>query len=393
MRHSLYCYAWDALDSAADGFVRDLRASGIDSLTMALSYHAGKFISPWHSRRRVVFPEDGTVYFPPAIGSYGDIEPVQAEGSVGIDVVRALRERHALPVFGWLVLLHNTRLGMRHPECTVRNAYGDPYPYSLCPANPAVATYAIALSRDAARRGVAGLKLETPGYLPYAHGYHHEFAQVTGNLWLENQLALCFCGHCMARAHGAGVDAEHLRRSVVERLDRYFAADAELDPARAVEEWFELVAADADFERFLGMRCAVVNELLEAICRGVAEVAPGIEMRVIPTVQNPHRHAPIEGSDLAAQSRIVDRLELPIYQKEYAACLADAEAVIDAVGGAGSLSAILRPGPPDMRGPEQLRDLLHGLAERGILDVSFYNLGLLRRANLCWIRDALNTMR
>lgn len=392
MSHSLYAYAWDLLDQHAIESVKDLRLAGIDALTVAFSYHAGKFIAPWHSTRRVIFPEDGTVYFSPSLELYDLLKPIQARCTEGIDLARTLKEAHELPVYAWVVLLHNTRLGQLHPQCTVRNAYGDHYPYSLCPANPSVVRYAATLCRDIASHDVAGLKLETPGYLPYAHGYHHEFAQIQGNLWMENLLALCFCDHCIAHAHDHDLDADRLRYRVMALLDEYFASAHEIGAAEAVDRWFALLSSEPELQSFTALRCAIVNQLLRAVRGEVNRVRSHLELRVIPTVQQPHTHAYFEGSDLAMQSRIVDRLELPLYQADLDACLADAAYVIEQVGAAASLSAILRPGPPDMRSLSQLRSRLRGLARQEITDVSFYNFGLLRREHHRWISAALEDL-
>ena len=118
----------------------------------------------------------------------------------------------------WLVLLHNTRLGAAHIDCTVANAFGDRYVYNLCPAAPDARAYAIGLARDVTESyAVSGISLETPGFLPYAHGYHHEFALNRPNRWLDSQLGLCFCAHCMAGANSAGIRVEALRRQVAAR--------------------------------------------------------------------------------------------------------------------------------------------------------------------------------
>ena len=88
-------------------------------------------------------------------------------------------EASGMAANAWLVLLHNTRLGEAHPEATVENAFGDRYVYSLCPAAPAARRYAVALCADLSDHyPVRGISLETPGFLPYAHGFHHEFALV-----------------------------------------------------------------------------------------------------------------------------------------------------------------------------------------------------------------------
>ena len=124
------------------------------------------------------------------------------------DVLASLTEAGRYRVYGWTVLLHNTRLGYVHPGVVARNAWGDPAYYSLCPAQPLVRDYAVSLCGDLAEHyDLAGLTLETPGFLPFVHGYHHEFAQLPGNPWMNVLLGLCFCDACMAGAAKAGIDS------------------------------------------------------------------------------------------------------------------------------------------------------------------------------------------
>ncbi|MCK5573935.1 MAG: hypothetical protein KAJ12_14290 [Bacteroidetes bacterium] len=40
-----------------------LRENGLTSVSLASSYHAGKFLAPRNPRRKVVFLQDGTIYF------------------------------------------------------------------------------------------------------------------------------------------------------------------------------------------------------------------------------------------------------------------------------------------------------------------------------------------
>ncbi len=125
-----------------------------------------------------------------------------------------LRECCELPnmdVTAWIVLLHNSRIGTEHRDHCVHNAFGDSYLYSLCPSSPEVRNFAVALCCDVAENyPVAGLTVESPGFPPYQHGYHHEFALVRLNDWLHNMLGLCFCDHCVAAASEKGIDAKRL---------------------------------------------------------------------------------------------------------------------------------------------------------------------------------------
>lgn len=58
---SLYAYAWDLAGAAGGRAVAEARAHAIGGITLATSYHAGRFIRPWAEDGKVVFPEDGTI--------------------------------------------------------------------------------------------------------------------------------------------------------------------------------------------------------------------------------------------------------------------------------------------------------------------------------------------
>jgi hypothetical protein len=178
----MYAYAWDLADEGVPEVVGEVEALGIDTITLAGSYHAGKFLRPHGRNGKVYFPEDGTVYFHADPTRYGAITPVVSSLARDRDVFRELTARRRIAVNAWLVLLHNSRLGDRHPQSTVKNAFGDSYIYSLCPSAPDAREYAVALCTDVTDHyPVSGISLETPGFLPYAHGYHHEFAMVKPN--------------------------------------------------------------------------------------------------------------------------------------------------------------------------------------------------------------------
>ena len=175
---AIYAYPWDLAETGVGAAVDRFLALGLDTVTIAGSYHAGKFLRPHGQTGKVYFPEDGTVYFKPDPSRYGAIKPIaNSMLSAGKDMVRELSRQGRLATNVWLVLMHNTRLGAAHIESTVANAFGDRYVYNLCPSAPEARAYAIGLARDVTESyPVSGVSLETPGFLPYAHGFHHEFA-------------------------------------------------------------------------------------------------------------------------------------------------------------------------------------------------------------------------
>src|SRR6185295_12588482 len=182
-------------------------------------------------------------------------------------------------------LLHNTLLGSAHPGATVANAFGDRYPYSLCPSAPEARAYAVGLARDVTESyPVAGISLETPGFLPYVHGFHHEFALNMPNRWLDSLLGLCFCDHCMTGASKAGINSKRLRANVAENVNSYLASDIDLPADMAEAFWLADTRIDGDLKSFLDWRTTVVTSLVAEIRKSVRKDAT---VAVIPSVARP----------------------------------------------------------------------------------------------------------
>ncbi len=381
MKHYAYTYPWNVGEPTA--FADSLEELGLDGVNLAVSYHAGKFIHPGDPGARVYFPEDGTVYFRPE-ASYGKLRPKSAGIVANRDTADELCER--LPVNAWMVLGHNSRLGFAHPDCVVHNAFGDPYFYSLCPANKHVRQYAQTLATDfAGRYNVERLLLEAPGFLTYSHGYHHEFAQVRLNPYLDMLLGLCFCDSCCDGAERSGIDADGLRSSVAAAIDGYLSEDTELDDVAGLAR---LEAANAKLPGlavFHQWRCDQVTSLIREIR---AAVRPEVAVRVIATCQRPHATAYLEGMDLPALSEAGDGVECPLYQPDLDGLASDIgwlRAQIDCMQN----SAILRPAWPDWSDEAAFRAAYAATRQAGFEQINFYNLGMLRPANRRWLQRLL----
>ena len=189
---AIYAYPWDLAETGVSAAVDRFLALGLDTVTIAGSYHAGKFLRPHGKGGKVYFPEDGTIYFKPDLSRYGAIKPVaNSMLSSGQDIVRELVGPHGDQCLARAPAQHAARLA--HPDAS------SPTPSAiatskLCPSAPEARAYAVGLARDVTESyPVSGVSLETPGFLPYAHGYHHEFALNRPNRWLDSQLGLCFC--------------------------------------------------------------------------------------------------------------------------------------------------------------------------------------------------------
>jgi len=388
---AIYAYAWDLAEVGVSRAIDRFLALGLDTVTVAGSYHAGKFLRPHGKAGKVYFPEDGAVYFKPDPRRYGAIKPVpHSMVAAGEDMVGALAAQDRTATNVWLVLLHNTRLGAAHPHATVANAFGDHYIYNLCPSAPAARAYATGLALDVTESyPVAGVSMETPGFLPCAHGFHHEFALVRPNRWLDSQLGLCFCEHCAAGAKQAGIPVNALRRQVAGDIDAYLASDVDFPADMAEAFWLADTRTDGDLRAFLDWRCTVVTSLVREIRDAVRKDAT---VAVIPSVARPTGGAWYEGSDLKALAEAASVIEACFYEPGATRIKADLCDVKRRLRGAGNLRGIVRPGFPDLEAKGEFLAAMRTLGAAGLRDVAFYNWGHLRDANLDWIAEGLAAM-
>lgn len=389
-RRAIYTYAWDLAEAGVGHAVADFRALGLNTVTLAGSYHAGKFLRPHGMAGKVYFPEDGTTYFKTTSARYGTIKPMSHSQLAERDVMRELSERKDIATNVWLVLLHNTPLGMRHPEANVANAFGDRYVYSLCPSSPDARAYAVGLARDVTQSyPVSGLSLESPGFAPYAHGYHHEFALNQPNRWLDNLLGLCFCDNCVKGAAAAGIDAGALRSRVAKDISDYLASDIDFPADMAEAFWLADTRLDGELGAYLDWRCTVVTSLVAEIR---AEVRKDAEVAVIPSVARPTGGAWYEGSDLAALAGAGAIIEACFYEPSAARVKADLFDVKRRLGGKGELRGILRPAWPDLSNKGDFLAAVSALEQGGVTGIAFYNWGHLRAANVAWIGEAMKNL-
>jgi hypothetical protein len=384
---AIYAYAWDLAERSLPAVADEVKSLGLDTITFAASYHAGKFLRPRGKFGKVYFPEDGTAYFKPTASRYGALKPAENSLTAERDILRELCDLKSVAVNAWLVLLHNTRLGALHSEATVRNAFGDRYVYSLCPSAPDARRYAVALAKDITDAyPVAGISIESPGFAPYAHGFHHEFALVRPNRWLDNQLGLCFCDHCLAGAKAAGIDASRLRGRVVDGVESYLTGDIDLPDDMAEAFWLADTRTDGDLGAFLSWRTTVVTSLVAEVR---AAVRADAAIAVIPSVARPTAGAWYEGSDLKALAAAAGIVEACFYERSAERVKADAWDVKRRVGDAGRLRGILRPAYPDLESAGEVSAAVTALRAAGIGDIAFYNYGHLRQRSLHWIGAAM----
>lgn len=393
MQLSMWTYPWDVQDLGFDTVVDDLRhRAGLNTVSLATAYHAGRFLQPRSPRRKSYFPEDGTIYFKPDASRWDGlaIQPkvasIVAEGDVLGEFVRR-RDATGLAVSCWTVCLHNTRLGLLHPEAVTCNAVGDLSTFGLCPSHPDARSYVATLVEDVTRTYKPDvIELETPSFMGFAHGLHHEKDGV--GLTPEDDLlfSLCFCPACTERSTKAGVDAAAARKTVASWIIE--TCERETPQPR----WPDFLTRGLDVFRphpevhdYLMWRFEPVTSLVAEV-RHRAD--PATKVYVIDL-----ENGWLGGCDTARLAQVSDGLILCAYDKEpeeVSALIARGRA---SVGPDRYLGTGFRLFYPEMTGAADIVARSQAAVSAGADGINFYNYGLVPAPRLDWARKAVEAVR
>ena len=383
MLHSIYCYPWDLREEGFEKAFASFREMGLGAASVAASYHAGKFVRPRSRERKVHYCEDGRAYFRLDLSRYDRLKPIQADLCREIDPLEEALEAaraQGLRLFAWTVLLHNTRLGNEHPDCTCVDAWGTGIPNSLCPSNGDVREYAAALVSEILARGVDAVVAETPGFMGSVHGHHHEFRLFDLSAGAAALMGLCFCPSCIRACGKKGLDAKGLRARVREKVDASLAGRLTLPPP---ERGPEALAEElgGEFAAFIGLRRELVAELLRSL------PAPVL---AIPSIGAPSAVAWVEGGDVGLDSRACEGIELLGYLREAGDLSEDIDRTVEALAPGARLRLSLRAGLPDSLDYDSFATKVRTALKEPVEGLSLYNWGHLTQEQLSWIPRALN---
>jgi hypothetical protein len=363
-----YAYPWDyeGDPAAAERAAR----LGLDSVALAASYHATRAGTPWHPEHRVVDAQWAACYVPvlESVWRGQRLVPFEPTCTTARDSFTAAQQQltaRGLPVQAWIVLTHNLALGRRHPDLVVRNAFGDAYPYGLCPAAPDVQEYCVTLVEAILNAtSVSGIVLESCGPMGFDHAGEHEKTEFAG--WDDERralLSLCFCRACTGRYTVAGIDVDRLTKVVREGVD----------------------ASSGTLEETLGSLAPAVAEVRTGIAAELRTLLVGRARAVAPDTRVT-LHGSAEpwatGSFATVRPALGDGIDAVV-----ASCW-------DVAGGAGRIRGLRELVPADVEVGAYLRldrdwseggttgTRLREYLDAGMRELHLYHLGLLGRAGL-----------
>ncbi len=319
MVNSAHAYPWDVLGDPS--FVDRVFASGVDEVTLAASYHTVRAATPNHPAHSLVDVPYAALYRRVPSGDWGRLAPLSyGDGDLFGAAANVLREA-GIRVNAWVVLAHNTRLGLCHPDVTVVNCFGERYPYALCPSWTEVVDHCALLAGAATRDApISGVSLESCGQMGLAHLGCHDKTEGAYTPLQQKLLSICCCSAC------------------------------DVSPS-AVRSWWD--AGTEPPAEVLAVRHAATDRLraavLEALPRGVTTI--------LHAQPDPWATGPSPGLTPTALST-VDRVLMPAWR---------ADAVVSK--GAEAYVSILPP-----YGIDHVPRLLAG----GVSGLALYHLGLAR---------------
>ena len=214
-----YAFPWDYVDDA--DAARRASELGVDVVALAATYHASRTVSPLHPTRRVTEVPRSSCYVPIREGAWrgrrlAPSAPKWLEVPNAFGLAQHALMEEGLAIDAWIVLTHHDELGYANPDVVVRNAFGDVYPYALCPQVEEVREYCLTLVEEVLTASQCrGVVLEACGPMGFEHGSVHdksEFANWTSTD--EALLSLCFCEACRLGLAQFGIDVDDLARIV-----------------------------------------------------------------------------------------------------------------------------------------------------------------------------------
>ncbi|MFS8544205.1 MAG: hypothetical protein LOD91_10265, partial [Limnochordales bacterium] len=288
----------------------------------------------------------------------------------------------------WMVALHNSTLGDRHPELVQRYVFGDRYRYGLCPAHPRVRAYARALLRDAIDQlQPDSVALESPTYLGAIHGEHHELILLNMDRVTEFLLGLCFCDSCRARAQEQGIDPAAVQATVAAAV-RFLLEEERgaLDVAFRQQEVAAFLVEHPEVYAYVRARLATVKGLLEELHQ-IAQRA-GVTLETTSSIfARPITRAWEEGTGLRETAQAVDSVSIVAYHQTPDEVRADVR-WFKLMCPDKPFTLALNAGHPNALSADDLAQKAAVAAQEGARAVAYYNYGLLTHRRLEWVARA-----
>jgi hypothetical protein len=363
-----YAFAWDFVDDP-EAALRIARL-GLDSVAVAASYHATRAVSPLHPTRRVTEVPHSALYVSAQSHRWRGRRLVPTaptwlgEQNTFTNAVTHLNAE-GIDAQAWVVLTHDDDLGRMNPDLVVRNAFGEPYSYALCPEAPDVLEYCATLVEEVVlAASCSGVVLEACGPMGVDHSGTHdkvEFARWSDVV--HELLSLCFCAACRRSLDSRGVDVADL----IQRVRRGVDGEVVSVESALGEETANEVAS---------FRALTTARLRQELTHRIHELRPGLPITV---------HASAQRWATGSFPAVGDAATLVDVATAVANCWNDdtaesiVEELIELIPKETDVGAYLRL-DRGWSNASEVNSKITDLADLGVDELHLYHLGLLSRS-------------
>jgi len=385
---TLFAYPWDLHDEQVDramGFISE--TAGFNGICVALSYHTGTYFLPHNPVKKLYYGENGAIYFQPDSRHYAgtNLKPRVSSVVAGESYITRIREealKRQVEFSAWVVYFYNHHLAQTYPDCAKVDAFDSPYLSLLCPANPQVRAYALALTRDIMENcQPQSINLESVSYRHFDYGFLNAKVLVELTPFQRLLMGLCFCPHCLAAADRAGLDGVLFRRVVSQFLEKSLSRDPQPDERQPVSDEGLDQAFGGDLVHFLGVRSQIVHSLFEELTSTIRSYGDIKIQMVMPEVAS----EPITGLEVDRTLPLLDRVfaSAPYGLEEFGRFLGEMKSRLPA-----NMKFLPLLQPDHLEYAEQTQKLIDRCRAGDGDGFAFYNYGLARRHHLEWLGAA-----
>jgi hypothetical protein len=381
---STSAYPWDLANLGVDQVIDDLLAKGITGVDLAANYHPIDALTP--RGLRFFTSGRGAMHFPARAERYGAVPPTTSAPEVcaAWPEFVAKAEPAGIEVAAWTITLFQPWVIDANPGCARVLPGGDPSGTGTCPANADVRDLMATMCDDVVDQfGVGVVRLESVMPLGYDVDWLRARVLVDVPRLARELLTLCFCDTCVARGAEAGLDVERLRGLVLGAIEAELADGEGSAP--------ESIRTDPELQEFMAQHELASLELVEA----VAARLDGSGTKLSATIRTP-----FPSLRRGVNDGLTERLARTVHQLYVAAAkgagneriVAIAEAAPHPIELTMLITRGLRFGASAAGDqPDRLAEQLEEAVALGVAEVSLYNYGLLRDADVAHFMDAVRT--
>jgi hypothetical protein len=378
---TIWAYPWDIVEAGPGQAAGEIAQTGLSSISLATTYHAFDMLRPHGMGNRLLKVRSSAAYYPfnPASFSDGQLVPNRSTlvtGEQWSECSIAAQEA-GLQVVAWTIFLHNSYLAGGHPQFAQITCTGDRLDHQLCPMQPQVRKYALALAADiCSASDVDVLECEGLSFGGFGHTHYHPKIGLDLGSGGRFLFSLCFCNACMAEAEAANIDVVAIRAKALEATETIFESG---EPNH--EKAGDLIAADPELAAFARLRDASVTELVRSVVNAAQKPVRILAMG--------DRHT--TALDIAEVAPFVDSVEYLCYSPDPERLRHTIVTAEEETGSATKVGVGLQAYPPASPDSATLGKSVEVARICGAGLISFYNYGIMPKRNLSWIAQSLGS--